>query len=396
MGGTNWPRVRRIKTGWLVDSGRVLPIRTRKRVPTREAMETLVASLRDERKALQATARFERANRVISLTGLDDAARRDVLEALDTLAGRGNLTMAAKYFVQHYVSAHAVPVETLIADYIEGLRVGNRRPRTILDVKGKVGAFASDNGRRAVQSISRREIDQWLSSEGRKRSWGPASRNAYRQALHGFFNYAVRRELIEINPVHGVTKATVDQNMPDVLTVREVRRLIGASRRVEEKLVPYVVIGLFCGLRPENELAQLDWSDIDLERKTLLVRPASAKKRRLRYVDLSENLIEFLRPFQVEEGRIFFSRYWFRGVVEMAKLKWTRDVMRHTYASYHLGQHQNAALTALQLGHHGDTTVLFSHYRNLVRREEAARFWSMRPLPVAADSRPRRAHGAVV
>lgn len=394
MRKSRWPRVRRIKTGWMVDSGRVLPVRTRRRVPTLEAMEALVALLRSERNALRTTERFERANRVVALTGLDDAARRDVLEALDVLAGRGNLTMAAKYFVQHYAPAHAVSVDTLMADYLEGLRVGNRRPRTILDVKGKVGAFSTANGRRAVQAISRREIDQWLSAEGRKRSWGPASRNAYRQALHGFFNYAVRRELIQSNPVHGVTKATVDENMPEVLTVREVRRLIGAARRVEERLVPYVVIGLFCGLRPENELAQLDWSDIDLERKTLLVRPASAKKRRLRYVDLSENLIEFLRPFEVEDGPIYFSRYRFRDVVALAKLKWTRDVMRHTYASYHLGQHQNAALTALQLGHHGDTTVLFSHYRNLVRREEAARFWSMRPLAGKADSRPRRAHGA--
>lgn len=177
--------------------------------------------------------------------------------------------------------------------------------------------------------------------------------------------------------------------MPEVLTVREVRRLIGAVRRIDERMIPYIVIGLFCGLRPENELRNLDWRDIDLERKTLLVQPASAKKRRLRYVDLADNLIEFLAPYAVEEGPLYFSRYKFRLAVARAKLKWTRDVMRHTYASYHLARHQNAAATALQLGHHGDTTVLFAHYRNLIHREDAATFWQLRPLPGKVIPMPR-------
>ena len=380
MGKSDWPKIRRIKTGWLVDSGRILPVRTRKRVATKEAMEALVASLRSERKALRTTERFERANRVVALTNLNDAARRDVLEALDVLGGRGSLTMAARYFIQHYAPAKAAPVGGLLVDYVESLRAANRRPRTIRDVEIKVGAFARDFGRRAIQLISQPEIEQWLSSTGKKRSWGPASRNAYRRGLLGFFGFAMRRDLIQRNPVQSITTAAVDQGMPDILTVREVRRFIGAVRRVDERMVPYVVIGLFCGLRPENELRNLEWRDIDVERKTLLVRPASAKKRRLRYVDLSDNLIEFLAPYLRDEGPLYFSRYKLRLAIKRAKLKWTRDVMRHTYASYHLAQHENAALTALQLGHHGDTSVLFAHYRNLVRREHAATFWRLRPL----------------
>lgn len=199
MGAKDWPKIRRIKTGWLVDSGRILPVRTRKRVPTKEAMEVLVASLRSERKALRTTERFERANRVVALTNLNDAARRDVLEALDVLGGRGSLTMAARYFIQHYAPEKAAPVGGLLVDYVESLRAGNRRPRTIRDVENKVGAFARDFGRRSVQSISQQDVEQWLNRSGKRRSWGPASRNAYRRALLGFFGYAIRRELIPRN-----------------------------------------------------------------------------------------------------------------------------------------------------------------------------------------------------
>ncbi|HMP75089.1 MAG TPA: hypothetical protein PKE12_02220 [Kiritimatiellia bacterium] len=106
-------------------------------------------------------------------------------------------------------------------------------------------------------------------------------------------------------------------------------------------------------------------------------------------MDLSDNAIASLAPYAAEERTLYFSRYKFRLAIRRAKLKWTRDIMRHTYASYHLARHQNAAATALQLGHHGDTTVLFAHYRNVIRREHAATFWQLRPLSAKVIPLPR-------
>ena len=44
---------------------------------------------------------------------------------------------------------------------------------------------------------------------------------------------------------------------------------------------------------------------------------------------------------------------------------WPKNALRHSFASYHLAAHKNAAETALQLGHM-DARVLFAHYRELV------------------------------
>ena len=38
---------------------------------------------------------------------------------------------------------------------------------------------------------------------------------------------------------------------------------------------------------------------------------------------------------------------------------------------------QNAAATALELGHH-DSRITFAHYRELVKPKEAARFWQIK------------------
>ena len=54
------------------------------------------------------------------------------------------------------------------------------------------------------------------------------------------------------------------------------------------------------------------------------------------------------------------------------------DIMRHSYASYHLAFHQSADKTALEMGHR-DTQMLFRHYRELVTKEEAQAYWKIEP-----------------
>ena len=58
--------------------------------------------------------------------------------------------------------------------------------------------------------------------------------------------------------------------------------------------------------------------------------------------------------------------------------RWPNNALRHSFASYHLALHQNAATTALQLGH-TDSRLLFEHYRELVHPEDAKAFWEITP-----------------
>ena len=93
---------------------------------------------------------------------------------------------------------------------------------------------------------------------------------------------------------------------------------------------------------------------------------------------MSDNLIGWLMPYRKQSGQIHFSRKECAKVRKKANVKWCSDVLRHSYASYHLAHHENAALTSLQLGHR-DSGLLFNNYRDLVTREDAARFWKISP-----------------
>jgi integrase len=58
--------------------------------------------------------------------------------------------------------------------------------------------------------------------------------------------------------------------------------------------------------------------------------------------------------------------------------RWPKNAMRHTFASMHYAHHQNEALLQVQMGHRSKDE-LFQHYRALKTRDEAAKFWALRP-----------------
>lgn len=56
---------------------------------------------------------------------------------------------------------------------------------------------------------------------------------------------------------------------------------------------------------------------------------------------------------------------------------WPRNVLRHSFGSYHLAFHKNEALTAAEMGN--SPAVIFQHYRALVTPEAAEKFWKLLP-----------------
>jgi hypothetical protein len=69
--------------------------------------------------------------------------------------------------------------------------------------------------------------------------------------------------------------------------------------------------------------------------------------------------------------------------------------LRHSFASYHLAHFRDAAKLALELGH-TDQVLIFRHYRELVKPDEAAKYWNIRPatqtnlVAISGSGRARR------
>ncbi len=147
-------------------------------------------------------------------------------------------------------------------------------------------------------------------------------------------------------------------------------------------MVPALAIGFFGGVRT-NELRQLDWTNINTAEKRITIPATIAKRRSVRHIDMSDNLLAWLAPYTRHAGPVSPAdtewRYRFDRARKDAKIAhWPHNAMRHSFATYHLADCEDAAKTALQLGHR-DTDLLFRHYRGLTTREDAAKFWSILP-----------------
>lgn len=152
-------------------------------------------------------------------------------------------------------------------------------------------------------------------------------------------------------------------------------------KRNSPRGLAWFALALLAGVRPE-EADRLQWSDIDLDRGMVTVDAAASKVRSRRIIHLMPAAVAWLksaRKLGAEMGvpRITRRRYLRAVRAKLGFEKWPTDLLRHTAASYLLAHHQDAGKVALELGN--SPAVLFRHYRELVTREAAERFWNLKP-----------------
>ena len=134
----------------------------------------------------------------------------------------------------------------------------------------------------------------------------------------------------------------------------------------------------FAGLR-DAEIKRLDWNEIDLARGHIEVKAAKAKSARRRLVPIQPNLASWLQPYSGLSGRVVppAARGKLEQVRKAAGLKqWPKNGLRHSFASYRLAAIHDAPRVASELGH-TSPQMLYSTYREVVRPEEAERYWNI-------------------
>lgn len=313
----------------------------------------------------------------------------DVTATIRRLPAGVTLKDLIAFWQQHHNSTTSdLTVEAFLGQYLQEKTRAGRRPDTLSDIRHRVGKFAKDFGGRMVSEIGTGDLVSWLDK------WGYAgvTRDNFRRVLHAFFGYAVDLSVISLNPVRGVKRLTLDESLPGIWSVDRVQTLLTAAEGTAPALVPWLAIGFFAGLRTV-ELEGLRWPDVDLAARLLTVRPETAKRRRQRHVTIVDNLVPWLAPHVQAAGPVAPTEGVRRGLLdEVLKAAnvggWIANGMRHSFGSYHCARWQDAPRTAFEMGHSAPD-MLFNHYRNLVTRAEAERYWEIRPTAGKVIQLPR-------
>ena len=154
------------------------------------------------------------------------------------------------------------------------------------------------------------------------------------------------------------------------------------KQKVRQVMVPYLVLGLFAGLRPE-EAQKMKWEWIaafDEEKKTAQVKvPAKISKiSESRYADLSEAGWNLIKPYIKQSGPIGWSRRAFRRIRDkagFAGLEWPADCIRHTYASNWLAVHKERSHLAEIMGN--SPAIIRRHYKRAIPIKDAETYFEI-------------------
>ncbi len=314
-----------------------------------------------------------------------DAERKAVIrsrELAESFADAGvkgfTLDAALSFYAEHlHVRRRSVSVLKAYDEFVETRRKEGVSAVHLRDFTYRLERFAKKHAKRLVAEITTKDVDAWIF--GLKNA--PQSKDKHRRLLHNFFNYCAGRGYTEENPVARAAKVKVIRKAPGILTPADAAALLAAS---PAEIVPALAIGFFAGLRTA-EIERLDWREIDLRRGFIEITAEKAKSSQRRLVEITPNLRAWLEPHARRSGPVRLTEMRHKDRFDIARkvagIVWPANACRHSFASYHLALHQDAAKTALQLGH-TNTAVLFQHYRELATPEDAKAFFSITPQTV--------------
>lgn len=384
-------------------------IRRRRQFQARDELEKWFTDESATRKkegeiATKAERRGDNMVKLANLTPQETAALAQAVEMIRAAGGRvEGIADAARTYTTTELTGAKITVAELLAEHLESMQRQGKRPPTIRDRRLYLSSFVDKYGNKLSPAVTVAQAGDWVFDADT-----PSKQASRRRALHALFAHAVRRGYVERNPVHAVDKPR--ELGPDKISIfspAEAEAMLRAAEEMDPRLVPYLAIGIFAGLRPQNELRLLDWGNVNLESKLLTVTRRTSKTARVRHVPIQPNLAAWLASVPKAEriGTLFYSRRLLRKVVAASKLdskgkpvpfkleegkpvfekgvklkavQWSADIMRHSFCSYRQAVIKNIAQLCHEAGNTPD--IASAHYLNPRASEaEVKKFWAIMP-----------------
>ena len=237
---------------------------------------------------------------VLELRSADRAAYRRAREVLDPLGisievaavqyahmvkilGDTPPVSAAEYYARKHPSkivAKTVPV--VVKEFLEAKEADGCSKRYVKTLKYNLGQFAK-RFQGNIEPVVGGEVDAWLRSSG----LSPRTRNNIRTSLYTLFKFAEGRRYLpkdhdELDSVPVVNDRDGDI---EVFTAAELTEIICCA---SERMVPFIVLGAFAGIR-HAEIQRLEWKDVRFDEGHIEIRASKAKTASRRLVPILPN-----------------------------------------------------------------------------------------------------------
>jgi len=208
-----------------------------------------------------------------------DTARTKAKELLGKVAG-GNDPFAQA------LAGEGFPVA--VERYLQHKR-GSLKPSSFHETERYLRKSSAPLHKLRLDRIDRRKIAAVLGEIGT--ASGPIARNRARSALSGFFAWCVAEGLLDTNPVMGTAKANENGGRERVLTRDELRQLWRGLG--DDRFDDVVRLLLLTGQR-RNEISMLQWREVDLANKQIVLPGSRTKNGRQHELPLSAQALAII------------------------------------------------------------------------------------------------------
>ena len=311
-----------------------------------------------------------------------DAARliRNALDSFSKESGLTPVQFCAKVISTglRHIRNEEMPIKDGFLLYLETKR--DLRPDSLKDIRYLGNRLINSNtklGGAYFSELKVADCEQYLSSTFKT----PSQFNKARTMLYGLFEFALKREWCDKNPIKLIEKRKVVEKEIIPLTHTQAESLLKSAKvQKNSNCLPAVGLLLFAGIRP-REVRRLKWKDIDLEEGFITVRSQCSKTGGVRHVEIMPALKRILAKYKREDKSAICPPNWrrkWKDIREESGFKgtWVQDVLRHTYASYFAKRYRDLPRLQLNMGHR-DLSLLRSRYVNMVgiKKSDAKAFF---------------------
>jgi integrase len=319
--------------------------------------------------------RIERRNHGAAGISMPPKLRADALEAARLLAPYGDelLDVVREHIRHRQLVDKSETVSNAVEALLAAKKIDGASKRYLKDLRSRLRGFAETFGERKLADLGPGEIADWLRALGQ----AAMSRNTFHARLSVLFSFARQNRWVETNPMPEIPLAKVFAGEPGILTPEQVALLLESA---DEETLPFWAIGAFAGLR-SSEIERLQWEQVDFEAGLIEVTAKSSKTASKRFVKIEPNLHRWLSSHMFQRGPVCPPGLYPRLLEDRKRAgltEWPSNALRHSFASYHLAHFGNPQKTSAELGHM-NASVVFQHYRQLVRPEQAERWWKVAP-----------------
>jgi integrase len=254
-------------------------------------------------------------------------------------------------------------------------------------LRGRLDKFAADFQKDA-RDVTTAEIQEWLDSK----KLGTQTYANNRRVLSVFFEFCVARGYASDSPVDGVENVKVHNGEIEIFTPSEIARLLAAA---SEDFLPSLALGAFAGLR-SAEIERLDWKDIHLAERHIVIGKDAAKTASRRVVPITDNLAAWLAltPEAKRTGKVWKGGWLYKeqqvcadatatkpdaakNIPAKAAVKWKSNALRHSFATYSFALSNDAGRIAGIMGN--SPAIVNRHYRQLTTPAVAQKWFAVYP-----------------